>query len=334
MAFADATGARTILSGAVPVKVTLAAGVTTKPGDLLGYSSGWKLADGNGGIPAKLVAGQSGTACEIQAYAAAYVDGFTGGTAGAALFLSDTAGGYSDTTGTSKQRVGVMASATAAFIGFAVGGAVLESGDGIVMGSSSTHATDSAAAGSAIGVYVDPTGITGRYNTLCVESNLAPATDASPVGCYAIRGVAGVKTGKTTTGTTAAYLAGVQGKLAVAGTLGNDGAGAIYACAVLAQIGTGGTYGTETQVYGLWADNQRTDALPTLSHMVNITNNGGTVRDFFHLYGNLAVSRFLTAENAGAAIVVGAGTYSTADGYLLINVDGSDYRIPFFTAVD
>lgn len=37
--------------------------------------------------------------------------------------------------------------------------------------------------------------------------------------------------------------------------------------------------------------------------------------------------------NAGLH-VVGAGTYSTADGYFKVRVAGSDYRIPFFTDVD
>src|SRR3990167_1869177 len=46
-------------------------------------------------------------------------------------------------------------------------------------------------------------------------------------------------------------------------------------------------------------------------------------------------THFLEVETGNSTIaVVGAGTYSTADGYLLIKVAGSVYRFPFFPAVD
>jgi len=47
-------------NGSQPVQVTLAA--ACKPGQLLGYSSGWKLANATVGtaIPAELIAGQAG----------------------------------------------------------------------------------------------------------------------------------------------------------------------------------------------------------------------------------------------------------------------------------
>ena len=39
-------------------------------------------------------------------------------------------------------------------------------------------------------------------------------------------------------------------------------------------------------------------------------------------------------EAATDAIVASAGTYSTADGYIVVRVAGSTYRMPFFAAVD
>jgi hypothetical protein len=118
MAFADSTGSRDILGIGVPVPLTVKTGVTVKAGDLLGYSSGWALADANAGIPAEYIAGTDGEAGqEITAYKEALVGGFTGGTAGGALYLSDTAGGYSDSASTtSAQRVGTLVSATQAHV--------------------------------------------------------------------------------------------------------------------------------------------------------------------------------------------------------------------------
>lgn len=42
----------------------------------------------------------------------------------------------------------------------------------------------------------------------------------------------------------------------------------------------------------------------------------------------------LKAEATNGFVVVGAGTYSTSDGYFLVRVGASTYRVPFFTAVD
>ncbi|MFA6897243.1 MAG: hypothetical protein WCQ96_03085 [Patescibacteria group bacterium] len=42
----------------------------------------------------------------------------------------------------------------------------------------------------------------------------------------------------------------------------------------------------------------------------------------------------LDVAAANSAVVVGAGTYSTADGYLVIKVGANTYRVPFFSAVD
>lgn len=201
-------------------------------------------------------------------------------------------------------------------------------------GTSATPVNNSTANGSALQLWVNPTATTGRFNALRVESLAAPAT-AQPVGCYAIRGVTGVKTGLTVGGATASYFAGVQGKLDFAGTLGNGGAGSIYAAAVLAQIGTSGTYGAETQLYGLWVDNQGATGTEALRYLVNITNNGGVVDSVFKVYGNNACVLFADLETIGGGMgVVGAGTYSTADGYLNIKVNGSAYRIPFFAGTD
>jgi len=121
MAFADVTdGSRVILSGLLPCKVTL--GAACKPGDLLGYSSGWKLADANSSpkVYPELVAGESGASGdEITAYRMARVDlGSTcTATAGDKVYVSTTAGGYvGEASNDQAYLVGVMESAQIAFL--------------------------------------------------------------------------------------------------------------------------------------------------------------------------------------------------------------------------
>lgn len=117
MAFADdTTGGRVIeetFGG--PIKITLAGSASV--GDLLGYSSGWKQADGDNSIYAELVAGEEGVTDDvITAWRGAKISGVTGGTAGNPVYLSDTAGGYSGSSGTVTQMVGLMSDATTMFV--------------------------------------------------------------------------------------------------------------------------------------------------------------------------------------------------------------------------
>jgi len=114
MPFSD-TGGRLILAGMFPDRVTLAE--NCQRGDLLGYAGGWKLADGNAVVAATFIAGEPGiVGVKIAVWRMALVDGLAGGTAGGALYLSDTPGKYADSAGTSAQIVGRLASATAGWV--------------------------------------------------------------------------------------------------------------------------------------------------------------------------------------------------------------------------
>ena len=105
MAFTDNSDGRTILAGFLPVKITLSG--TVRTGDPVGYSSGWKQADGDNSIYAELVAGQHGSSGKvITCYRIARVGGITTGTDGNILYLSDVAGEYSASAGAVSQRVG------------------------------------------------------------------------------------------------------------------------------------------------------------------------------------------------------------------------------------
>lgn len=126
MPYAD-SGVRVVSEGMLPQVITLAA--ACEPGDLLGYSSGWKLALATVGtaIPARLVAGSKGAiGDEITGYAIAKINGLTGAAVGTAVWLAEgTASGDTTqteptTTGDLGQKVGYAPSATEVFIDLVV----------------------------------------------------------------------------------------------------------------------------------------------------------------------------------------------------------------------
>ena len=121
MAFSDPGKGRIIEQGEGLVKVTLAE--ACKAGDILGYSSGWKraLAIVGTAIQGRLVAGEDGASSdEITAYRRAVVSGYSGGTAGNAVYIAEGTD-YGEVTETKPTTsgdcdtiVGYMASATVA----------------------------------------------------------------------------------------------------------------------------------------------------------------------------------------------------------------------------
>ena len=90
MAFSDPGKGRIIEQGEGVVKITLAE--ACKAGDILGYSSGWKraLATVGTAIQGRLVAGEDGANGDvITAYRRAVVSGYSGGTAGNAVYVAE-----------------------------------------------------------------------------------------------------------------------------------------------------------------------------------------------------------------------------------------------------
>lgn len=112
MSFVDPTdGSRNILQSSPGRggKVTLAG--TVKRGDSIGYSSGWKQADSDAPIYAQLVALQSGVSGDVITVGDSAVIDFGSGctaTPGDKLYLSNTAGTYATTPGTTAEQTGVM----------------------------------------------------------------------------------------------------------------------------------------------------------------------------------------------------------------------------------
>jgi hypothetical protein len=233
----------------------------------------------------------------------------------------------------------------------ALGGEVVANGDGSVTvasirttgpsnlrGTSATHATSTVVAGSDLAIYSDPTAsaMVGRYGPVRVES-LVPTTAFATqgYGLYTGRFLVGIQAASTFKGSAnQAYLIGVQGKLTMTATsvMGDGNSGGIFAAAGLMQmqIAAGATFGADTNVSGLWVDNQIGAALPAASQLLNLTNNGGAITTVMHVYGNNAVSFFLTAENLGGACVAATGV-TTIGKALKVQIDGTTYYVPLCT---
>ena len=121
MAFSDPGKGRIIEQGEGLVRVTLAE--ACKAGDILGYSSGWKraLATTGTAVQGRLVAGEDGASGDvITAYRRAVVSGYSGGTAGNAVYVAEGADNgqvtetQPTTSGDCNTLIGYMASAAVA----------------------------------------------------------------------------------------------------------------------------------------------------------------------------------------------------------------------------
>ncbi|MEE8420444.1 MAG: hypothetical protein V3R92_03185 [Dehalococcoidales bacterium] len=121
MAFSDPGKGRIIEQGEGLVRVTLAE--ACKAGDILGYSSGWKraLATTGTAVQGRLVAGEAGAIGDVvTAYRRAVVSGYSGGTAGAAVYVAEGSDNgrvtetQPTTSGDCDTLIGYMASATVA----------------------------------------------------------------------------------------------------------------------------------------------------------------------------------------------------------------------------
>ena len=117
MAFADGA-VRKVIEGICPIPGVLL-GEDVRIGDLVGMTSGEALLAIGGGVPAEYVVAEPGLAGQrVRVYRAAVVGGFSGGTPGQVLYLSDaTGGGYAAAGSTlGRQLVGQMLTETEAFV--------------------------------------------------------------------------------------------------------------------------------------------------------------------------------------------------------------------------
>ncbi len=104
-------------------QITLAASQTTLPGTLLGYSTGWKLADADARIPAVLMAMEAGVGGQVikACRAGVLYDADAPFTDGSYSYLSATAGAYTETSPTAGATLTIIQK-----IGFAISTSELE----------------------------------------------------------------------------------------------------------------------------------------------------------------------------------------------------------------
>jgi hypothetical protein len=85
-----------------------------------------------------------------------------------------------------------------------------------------------------------------------------------------------------------------------------------------------------------WLDTHATTKAGASDYMLRVSHNGTVANDgLMTVYGGGRLPVFLNVEDADPGFVVsGAGAYSSADGYLKIAINGSDFRIPYFAGTD
>lgn len=157
-------------------------------------------------------------------------------------------------------------------------------------------------------------------------------------GSGSIAAVRGEQTLAATDSFTDGFLYGVQGKFTMNGTMAEVSAARITG--VLGQVDLATGTLTAGQVSAVWGDLQGNPTLTVndqlyVGRFTNSMSAGKKAQAFQLMYG--AADVFIQASADGGSAdwaVIGAGTYSTADGYLLVNIYGTNYRMPLFIGVD
>jgi len=210
------------------------------------------------------------------------------------------------------------------------------------IGSGATLTAPAFVAATFTGVVAGATTITAaapattRY--LLSAVTLTPATTIAVAGGGSIAGVRGEITLTAAKSFTDGFLYGVQGKFTMNGTMAE--VSAARATGVLGQVDLSTGTLTAGQVSAVWGDLQGNPTLTVndqvyVGRFTNSMSAGKKAQAFQLMYG--AADLFFEASADGGSAdwaVIGAGTYSTADGYLLVNIYGTNYRIALFTGTD
>ena len=148
-----------------------------------------------------------------------------------------------------------------------------------------------------------------------------------------VRGLLGVARLASTFTMTGGSVIGTYGQAANNGTMNGSG---IMMAALYGLLEDGGTFTAVSHIAALWLDSHLTKTITAgrLS-MAYITNNAASIfNEVFYIYGGNGIQSFAAFDTCGTMIVKTPGTYSTADGYIAITVDGDAMRIPYFAGTD
>lgn len=195
-------------------------------------------------------------------------------------------------------------------------------------GVQATH-LEAASAGGQLHLFVDNSQVASGSNRVVRVETLSSGTSTA-LKNFGGRFAAGIKTGKTAV--SGAWCIGLQGKVVSAGTTvdGNTCA------AILAQLNNSGTFGTGTNLYGMWIDNQLATT-PTCGGsggnfwMLGITNTCAACvpTGFIQVYGTS--HSLFDMTHTGNSWVHDTATVSSQQGRIRVVLGGVDMYIPLYT---
>ena len=173
-------------------------------------------------------------------------------------------------------------------------------------------------------------GATSAAAHACIEVTVDWTVSPSSGYVRAVQGVARLAAAQTMTG---GAIEGLYGQFCNLGII--NGAG-VMCNAIYGLIEDGGTYTAIDHLAAAWLDSHLTKTITAgVVDFLYISNNGSTTfNDVFYIYGGNKISDLFAFDTCGTMIVKTPGTYSTADGYIAISVDGSPMRIAYFAGTD
>ncbi len=351
---------RTLLQGIAPVEITLSGDVEC--GDPLCYNSGWVVADASTAATsdATFVAGHDGSSGDsITAYKSAILGNFTSGTAGGFVYLSDTAGDYTETAGTITMAVGQVLSSTS----------ITVDPSGTSTGGISFNGTFLNDVIDFTGVTIDHTGSggpcfirAGAYGTPVTNADedqsgfirMYGQTSANgssydrgifvclkTTGLKGIFPVAGLAEVLAQTGAgpskvqAAQFICHMNSATAKLATLGGDATAGMYAAWLKVTSNTGSVCSAGSRVASVWLDNQMNGTVSGEEYTI-FSTTGGSVPDAWAAFetSSSGWSQFLYFDSTCSAVqpVVTSGCNVSGAGgseaYLKVLLNATQYGIP------
>ncbi len=196
-----------------------------------------------------------------------------------------------------------------------------DSTSGGILGCGSSWVDFTAAGGTALKLLCSTSATSGDYATMRIRARADAAGNA-------IAGNFSASAGANNYGS----LYAVQG-YAQPNAYTNSGAANIV-CGVYSCIDASGA--SSGRRWSMWTDEHSTSKASGGHYLHRLSHNGTIAIDgLWTIYGGGRLPLLMNIEDATPGFVTAsAGTYSTADGYLAIAINGSAYRLPYFAAVD
>jgi len=216
-------------------------------------------------------------------------------------------------------------------------GSVATTGTCLAIGTSGTPITTATTNAGPIKVYANYTKASDWFVGAWVTSkNACGSTSTGSI--YSLRGHADYGATQTTS-STAQYVIGAQGRVAVTGTVYSSN---IHIAGVMGQMLSGGTYTEVSHVCAVWADSQLAHAVTTgQKSMIAMTNNASGTRpnakvdQFMWLYGESDYILAVSGDGSAYASYDTTQTTSGAErGYLRVKVGTDIRRIMLYVDAD